>query len=224
MGNNEAKLQARKTFLDITLHSSENLSAKINFDNLFKLETTSFENIVEIMPEREIRILRDTNTENLAILIEKCILKLSFLAHIDILEDLKIDAIIESFGESMANTSGSVYETKNVARDPFAVATDTDHLTENELNSLKSSVETCKIKVADLLKIEVDNFKEILTILRILNRILPIVYEDIVGNSLKKNEGDSGNWKNGEHESNVDILFKNRLDNTVLYKQLVLRL
>ena len=89
MGNNESRLLARKTFLDISVNSPEKLSTNVNWDHLFKLETTSFENIVELMPEKELKLLKDTNLENLAILIEKCIVRLAFLTNVEILEDLR---------------------------------------------------------------------------------------------------------------------------------------
>mgnify|MGYP003338585796 CR=1 FL=1 len=68
MGNNETKLLARKTFLDISATSHEAIKENIDWDNLFNLETKSLENIIDLMPDNEIRLLRDTNAKNLSLL------------------------------------------------------------------------------------------------------------------------------------------------------------
>merc|ERR1712060_856105 len=104
MGNNEAKLLARKTFLDISANSHDSTKKTIDWNNLFQLETKSLENIIDLMPEKEIRLLRDTNSRNLSLLAEKAIIKISELTQVEILEDLKIELIEEEF--ILNNTNG----------------------------------------------------------------------------------------------------------------------
>ena len=208
MGNNETKLLARKTFLDISATSHEAIKENIDWDNLFNLETKSLENIIDLMPDNEIRLLRDTNAKNLSLLCEKAIIKLSQLAQVEILEDLKIDLLEEEFVKSQnkkfmdstdfVEKSSSQSSSLDLARQELASRDGNDTSTNKKKNFQNFNFHPGNIE----LFIDPVNFPQILTILRILTRILPILYErqEVKPENLNSDSSDNDRYQNQNYD------------------------